>query len=127
MTKQKTDNLRITEENDQELKIETPQRPSKEQMIEWEDKFGATFTFFIGGCMLVIRKPKVVDLERAMAADPKKKKAFNFHRSIINNCKLYIEDDIVTDDDNFIALCSQIDEAIEMRDGEIKKNWRPGK
>lgn len=98
--------------------------PSEDQMKAWKEKHGTIYTLELenGTGKMVIRKPKIQDLERATASDPQKKKPFNFNRSIITNCKLYETPGLMDNDDNIQEIYAMLDEVIEIRQGTVKKN-----
>lgn len=94
---------------------------TKAQIAEWKRQYGELYQFSVGGQILILRQPGMRDLERASAADPKKQKPYNFHRSIIENCKLYETPGMLENERNLIAVCAKIDEIIEVADAEVKK------
>lgn len=96
-------------------------RPDATSIKNWKKQHGGLYQFTVEGKIMIMREPKMKDLERAMAADPKNKKPFNFHRSIISNCKLYADDGLLEDDDAYLALCGQIDEVVDVKEVEVKK------
>lgn len=97
--------------------------PTKEQRAEWKSKFGTTYDLILqSGDMMVIRKPRIPDLERASASDPGKKKPFNYNRSIITNCKLWETPGLMDNDDNVQEIYALLDEVIEIKQGTVKKN-----
>lgn len=106
-------------------KKETPAmtggRPSEDQINAWKQKHGAVHQLTADGYLLIIREPLTKDLERAFAADPKKNKAFNFNRSIIENCKLYEDAGARDDDRRLKKYFFAIDSIVDMEEAEVKK------
>jgi len=97
--------------------------PSEEQIATWKKQHGAVYTIDVEGePVLIVRKPKIADLERAMASDPTKKKPFNFNRSIVTNCKLWVAEGALENDDTVQAIYGAIGDVIEASEGSIKKN-----
>lgn len=96
-------------------------RPTPAKIEEWKKEHGNVFQFTVEGKIVIMREPKMVDLERASASDPKKKKPFNFFRSITANCKLYEDEGFFDDDKREMALHAQMDEIIEIKEAEVKK------
>jgi hypothetical protein len=105
-----------------DTKKTTPEgHPTAAQIKAWKEEYKGIFQIMVDGKKLILRKPEMKDLERAHAADPKKQKPFNFHRSIISNCKLYAEEGLLENDDNYFAACVALDEIIEVKEAEVKK------
>lgn len=102
---------------------EAPQskRPTKEQIAAWKKEHGAVYQIDVDGKILILRQPTIQDLERAMAADPKRKKPFNFNRSIHTNCRLYEDPGFSSDDQVLLSAYAEFDQIIEMREAELKK------
>jgi hypothetical protein len=103
-------------------KEETPiNRPTKAQIDAWKKEHGDLYQLSVDSKIMIMRKPGMRDLERAHASDPKKQKPFNFHRSLIENCKLHADEGLLENDDNYFALCTKLDEIIEVKEAEVKK------
>lgn len=96
-------------------------RPTKTDIAAWKKEHGEVYQIEVDDKILILRRPGIQDLERAMAADPKRKKPFNFNRSIHNNCKLYEDPGFSSDDQVLLAAYAQFDEIIEMREAQLKK------
>lgn len=96
-------------------------RPGKAQISEWKKEHGALHQITVGGKIIILREPGVKDLERAMAADPKNKKKFNFNRSIIENCRLYEDEGAMDSDAKILAVYSQLDELIPEVEASVVK------
>lgn len=96
-------------------------RPTAAQIAAWKKEHDQLFQLEVEGKILILRKPKMRDLERGYASDPKKQKPFNFHRSIIENCQLFADEGLLENDDNYFALCTKLDEVIQVKEAEIKK------
>lgn len=108
--------------NETENKTEIKQLPTETQIAAWKKQHGAIYEINVGDKSLFIRKPKIVDLERAMASDPTKKKPFNFNRSIVTNCKLWVSEGMLDDDDCLEAIYEKIGDIAETVDATIKKH-----
>lgn len=97
-------------------------RPTKADIAAWKKQYPeGIHKVTVGEKYLILRQPGMVDLERAMAADPKKKKPMNFNRSIVQNCKLYADPGIIEDDQSYLAVCSNIDEIIQVAEATVEK------
>jgi|SRR3990172_3636045 len=100
----------------------TVKQPNKEQIKKWKEQHGGLYQFTLpDGKIVIIREPKMKDLERAQASDPKKQKPYNFNRSILENCKLYEDEGVLQNDKNVLAIFAQMDEVIDIWDAEVKK------
>lgn len=98
------------------------QRPNKAQIDKWKKEHGDIYQIKVNGDKIVIlRAPKIKDLERAAAADPKGKKKFNFNRSIIENCKLYQDEGAMSTDAAIMAVFAELDQIIPVAEAETKK------
>lgn len=96
-------------------------RPSAAEIKEWKKKHGELYQFEVEGKIVILREPTLTDLERATSADPKKKKPFNFHRSILANCKMYEDDGFSNDEKALMALFQEMDSVIEIKEATVKK------
>lgn len=96
-------------------------RPDKKQIDAWKEAHGDIFQITVEGKIIILREPKIKDLERAASADPKGNKRFNFNRSIVENCKLYEDKDVMDSDKKIMAVFSQLDELIPVAEAETKK------
>jgi hypothetical protein len=94
-----------------------------EQINDWKNQHKKIFEFSVenDSKFLIIRKPSMNDLERAQASDKKNAKAFNFHRSIISNCKLFCDEGVIDNDENLLAICTKLDEIIEIAEASVKE------
>ncbi|MAX81749.1 MAG: hypothetical protein CL843_16425 [Crocinitomicaceae bacterium] len=96
-------------------------RPTPELLEEWKKKYGRIHQLKVGEFIMILREPKTVDIERALAADPKGKKVFNFNRSIIENCKLYEDAGAREDDKRLQRFFNAIDQIIDMQEADVKE------
>jgi len=96
-------------------------RPDKAQIAAWKKEFPAIHQITVEGKIIILREPGVKDLERAMSADPKNKKKFNFNRSIIENCKLYQDTGAMDTDAKILAVFAELDELIPEAEASTKK------
>lgn len=96
-------------------------RPTEAEIKAWKKAHDGLYQIEVDGKVIILREPKMKDLERAQAADPKRQKPYNFHRSIIENCKLYADPGLIEDDKNYLAVCSKLDEIVEVREADLKK------
>lgn len=115
------DTKKATEETKKETKAPASRRPGKEQIQAWKKEHGALHQITVEDKIIILREPGVKDLERAMAADPKGKKKFNFNRSIIENCTLYQDDGVMNTDAKVIAVFSELDALIPEVETSVKK------
>ncbi|HRF80179.1 MAG TPA: hypothetical protein PL070_08835, partial [Flavobacteriales bacterium] len=74
-------------------------RPTEAQLAEWKQKHKELHQVEMDNIIVILRKPRLVDLERAMIADKKGKKGLDFNRSLVGNCILYEDPDFRKDDD----------------------------
>lgn len=98
-----------------------PAAPDSSQIARWKNEYGSLFAIEVEDFVLVMREPKVVDMERALASDPKNKKQFNFHRSIIANCKLYATPGLENDDQAMLGVFAEMDELVKTKEATVKK------
>ncbi len=96
-------------------------RPTPEIIKDWKEKYGDVSVLEADGYEIYLREPKTADIERALAADPKGKKAFNFNRSIIENCKLYEDAGARDDDKRLRKFFNAIDNLISLEEATVKK------
>jgi hypothetical protein len=98
-------------------------RPNKEQIQAWkvQHNVDTLHQITVEDKIVILRPPGIIDLERALASDPKKQKPYNFNRSILSNCKLYADDGILEDKDTLMAVFAKLDEIVEIKDAEITK------
>lgn len=96
-------------------------RPTPEIIAQWKEKHGELFQLEAEGKIIVLREPNTADIERALAADPKGKKAFNFNRSLIENCKLYEDAGARDDDKRLRQFFNALDQIIELKEASVKK------
>lgn len=96
-------------------------RPTDEQLAEWKRKHKELHQVEMDGFIVILRKPRLVDLERAMIADKKGKRGLDFNRSLVGNCILYEDTEFRQDDDRELYLLSAAGDLAAMREGEIKK------
>lgn len=100
---------------------DTNKRPDKAQIAAWKKEFPSIHQITVDGKIIILREPGIKDLERALGADPKGKKKFNFNRSIIENCTLYKDDDVMKTDRQILAVFAELDEIIPEAETERKK------
>ena len=93
--------------------------PTDEQIKAWKKEHGKVYKLTANGHVLIMRAPLLVDLERAMASDPKKQKPFNFNRSIMNNCRLYESEGLSTDDSALAGIYGKMDEIVQIAEVEL--------
>ncbi|CAA0260485.1 hypothetical protein R8G64_13150 [Tenacibaculum maritimum] len=96
-------------------------RPTKEEIAAWKKEHGAIYQITVEDKIIILREPKIKDLERAMSADPKNKKKFNFNRSIIENCSLYSDPGAMDSDKKTLAVFAELDELIPEAEASTKK------
>jgi len=90
-----------------------------DQINEWKQKHGKVFLISVGDLKGYFRKPDRKTLSAAMkfgANDPMK-----FNETLANNCWLAGDEELRTEDDNFMAVSSQFGELVKVKDAEIKE------
>ncbi len=98
--------------------------PSKEKIAEWKATHGKVHEFtYEGKPVLIMRSPKVKDIERAQTSDPKGKSPFNFNRSLINNCKLWLKDGVNEEEESplMMGIFNQLDKIVAIAEVEVKE------
>jgi len=103
------------------MEKETKNLPDQKQIDAWKKEHGDCFKLTYGKHALYIRSPKLADLERAMASDPKKQKPLNFNRSIMNNCRLFETEGLSSDDKALTGILSKMAEIVEIGEVEMEK------
>ena len=90
-----------------------------EQVEAAKKEFGAVYLLAVDDVKCFIHKPtrQVIDLAVASAA----KRSSMFDETILRNCWLAGNKEILEDDDYFFAVGRQLDEVIKFKTAELKK------
>lgn len=84
---------------------------------EWKKKHGEVFQITTGEKTCIVRKPTRKDLSYvSVVKDPIK-----MQEVLLNQLWLDGDEEIKTDDDLFLAACSQLDDLMRVKEAEIKK------
>ena len=84
---------------------------------EWKKKHGEVFQITTGGKTCIVRKPTRKDLSYvSVVKDPIK-----MQEALLNQLWLDGDEEIKTDDDLFLAACSQLENLLRVKEAEIKK------
>jgi hypothetical protein len=95
--------------------------PSASEIAEWKLEHGKVFQFDAEGAPVVImRKPKIKDIERASMSAKKENKPMLFNKSILSNCTLWRAEEQLTDEQEQ-AVYSKLDEIILTVEVEVKE------
>lgn len=97
--------------------------PSDSQIKEWKEKYGKLKAFCDTeeNIILIMRPAKMIDIERANASDPSGKKSFNFNKSILTNCKLWIKEGVEDNDDLLLGIFKEFTEIINTVEVRVKE------
>jgi hypothetical protein len=90
-----------------------------EQILQWKDKYGEIFGIVVDGHICYLRKPDRKILGFASVAG--KISNVKFNESLLNNAFIGGSEAIKTDDDLFLAACSQLGEIVTMKEAELVK------
>ncbi|HMQ77114.1 MAG TPA: hypothetical protein PKE21_13845 [Flavobacteriales bacterium] len=97
-------------------------RPTPEQVAAWKKEHGSLFSIEVNGKLAILRKPRMLDLERAQQVSRKPNaKPFDFNRNIVGNCALYLDPGMRENDENELALLTSVGELVEVKEAEVKK------
>lgn len=96
---------------------------SEEQVAEWKKQYGKLHAISDSddNVVAVLRTPKLVDIERANASDPTKKKHFNFNRSILQNCAVWMKPGLMEDDNTLLGIFEQLPAIINVVECKVKE------
>jgi hypothetical protein len=95
--------------------------PSASEIAEWKEEHGKIFQFDAAGAPIVImRKPRLKDIERASASAKQSNKPMMFNKSILTNCTLWQAQEQLTDEQEQ-AVYSKLDEIILTVEVEVKE------
>lgn len=98
------------------------QRPTSEQVTAWRQKYKRVYVLQFHGWMAIMRRPRIMDLERAsMVADKKGAKKFDFNKNIIDNCTLYMDEGFKDDDFLYMALIMGVNEVAAIGQATVEK------
>lgn len=92
---------------------------SEDQIEEFKKEYGEVYLIEVEDKKAFIHKPTRQLLDLAMTSSSKKNSLFN--ETILKNCWLAGDKDIVFDDNYFMGAGSVLDEVIQFKTAEIKK------
>jgi len=97
--------------------------PKEEQINGWKKEHGKVHGFANDddNIVVIMRTPKLKDIERANASDPSGKKSFNFNRSILENCSLWIQDGVREDDSLLMGIFENFPALINIVEVKVKE------
>jgi len=90
---------------------------SPEQIEQWKEKYGKVFGIVIDDHIAYLRKPDRKILGFASVAG--KTSNIKFNETLLNNCWLGGSELIKTDDDLFLAACTQLAEIINFKQADL--------
>lgn len=92
---------------------------TKEEIAEWKKKHGDVFHISVEGKEGYFKKPdrKVLGLASAYA----QKSPLKFGETIITNCWLGGDEELISNDDYFLSVNSVVDQLVEVKEVEVKK------
>lgn len=95
---------------------------NKDQVIAWRAKYGELSIVHIGGRVAVIRKPMLLDFERAlMAKAAKGAKPLDYQRSLLGGCGLYVDPELKDEGAWETALLLEMGVLAEVEDAVVEK------
>lgn len=96
--------------------------PSDSQIAAWKKEHGKLHEVKVKGKVLIFRQPKMLDLEIALSSkNVKNPKPYDFERSIIANCKVYEQDNMLSDDECMLGVITNISDIIKIAEATIKE------
>lgn len=97
-----------------ELKDLTP-----EQIEAYKKEYGDIFCIQVEDKKCFLHKPTRQILDAANAMSAKRNSAFN--ETLLKNCWIAGDKDIISEDDYFFGASSQLDQIIQFKNAELKK------
>ncbi len=99
--------------------------PSEEEIAKFKLQHGEIFDLTTKHkgkeYILVIRKPTIRDIERADASKKSSGKTYDWHKSILNNCKLAITEAGMSTDEVLMGWARAIDDTMDIAEVTVKK------
>lgn len=97
---------------------------TKDQLEKWKKEHGGVFALELMNkkgekFQCIVRKPGIVDLQRAYASNDKK--PFTFGESLFNNCKLHVHPDVTTNDALLLRAYALMADTVDVAEGTIKE------
>jgi hypothetical protein len=92
---------------------------TEEQISEFKKEYGNVYEIIVEDKKAFIHKPTRQILDLAMTSSSKKSSLFN--ETILKNCWLAGDKDIVFDDEYFMGAGAILDEVITFKTAELKK------
>ena len=90
-----------------------------EQIKGWKKKYGQLFRIKVEDKECILHKPDRRTLDLAMKSSKQRDSMFN--ETILRNCWLSGNKEIITDDDLFMSASSKLDQIIEFKEAELEK------
>lgn len=89
----------------------------KTKVEEWKKQHSEIYQITTGGKSCIVRKPVRKDISYvSVVKDPIK-----MQEALLNQLWLDGDEEIKTDDDLFLAACSQLEDLLRVKEAEIKK------
>ncbi len=90
-----------------------------EQLAIWKKEYGEFFEISIEDKICYLKKPdrKALSFASQVGSDPMK-----FNESILKNCWLAGDEEILTNDSFFLAASTKLDQVIEFKKAELVKH-----
>jgi len=92
---------------------------TQEQIDDYKQEYGELFLIQVEDKKCYLHKPTRQILDAANASSGKRSSAFN--ETLLKNCWIAGDKDIVNDDEYFLGASSQLDQIIVFKNAELKK------
>lgn len=90
-----------------------------EQIEAWKQKHGDVFAVTVGNSVCYLKRPTRKAISYASVAG--KNDPLKFNEVLLNDCWIFGDERIKTDDSLFIGAAGKLAELIEVKEAEIKK------
>lgn len=96
----------------------SPNEATPEQIEKWKLAVGDVFAIKVDGKICYLKRPdrKTLSFASQVGNDPLK-----FNEVILKNCWLGGDEEMMSDDSLFLAVCTQIDQVTEFKKAELVK------
>ncbi len=95
-------------------------KATEEKIQEWKDKYGDIFKITTeDGYSCILRKPNRKELGYAGVAG--QENPIKFNEIILNSCWLGGDEEIKTDDSQFLSVSQKLGEIIKVKSAELEK------
>lgn len=104
-------------------KTSKTERPTDAEVAAWKKEHKEVYELETeDGTIAILRRPKLIDMERAMMADKKKgAKPLDFNRVIAKNCMLWCPENFWEDEDREMELLSYANELAAVGESRSRK------